>query len=114
MINQLVPKLNSSVRKLSLSFALSSNFPSFLSLKPAVVRDNIPVMVMMDQNLDDDFYESGVNVDIPTNTNNEGEKSNKCNQCEYASSVKSSLRSHLREYNLLAVKQQLPIKWAHK
>ena len=52
----------------------------------------------MDQNLlDDEFCESGVNVDIPLRkTNNEGEKSNKCNQCEYASSVKSSLRTHLK------------------
>ena len=52
----------------------------------------------MDQNLmDDNFIESRVNEDVPLrNTNNEGENSNKCNQCEYASSVKSSLRTHLK------------------
>ena len=54
----------------------------------------------MDQNLmDDDKCGNEVNVDnLLRNTNNEGEnegeKSNKCNQCEYASSVKSSLTAH--------------------
>ena len=52
----------------------------------------------MDQNiLQEDFIESVINVNIPlTNTNNDREKLNKCNQCEYASSVKSSLRRHLK------------------
>ena len=36
--------------------------PSFLSLKLAVVRDNILYLVLMDENLDDDFYESVVNA----------------------------------------------------
>ena len=51
----------------------------------------------MDQDLiDDDLSESGVNVDVPLrNTNNEREKSNKCNQCDYASSSPGNLRSHL-------------------
>ena len=55
----------------------------------------------MDQNLiDEDFSESCVNENISfRNTNKKGEKSNKCNQCEYASSVKSSLRSHLKTHN---------------
>ena len=55
----------------------------------------------MDHNLeDDDCSVSGFNGDIPVrNTNNEGEKSNKCNQCEYASSVKGSLRSHLKMHS---------------
>ena len=58
-------------------------------------------MVVMDQNLiDDDFSERGVNVDNPLrNTNNEKEKSNKCNQCEYASSVKSNFRRHLKTHS---------------
>ena len=55
----------------------------------------------MDQNLSDDYFsESGLNVDIPLrSTNNQGEKANKCNQCEYASSVKSSLNSHLKMHS---------------
>ena len=55
----------------------------------------------MDQDLlDDDFSESGFNADIPLrNTNNEGEKSNKCNQCEYASTLKSHLRRHLKTHS---------------
>ena len=50
------------------------------------MRDNIPNLVVMDQNfIDDDFSESGVNVDVPLrNTNNEGEKSNKCNFASFS------------------------------
>ena len=45
----------------------------------------------------DDFSENSVNVDIPLrNTNDEGEKSNKCNQCDYASSQAGHLRKHLK------------------
>ena len=57
-------------------------------------RYNISLFVAMDQNLiDEDFSESCVNENISfRNTNKKGEKSNKCNQCEYAPSVKSSLR----------------------
>ena len=48
---------------------------------------------------DDGFSENGVNVDIPLrNTNNEGEKSNKCNQCNYASIQAGHLRSHLKKH----------------
>ena len=55
----------------------------------------------MDQNLiDDDFCESGVNVDnLLRNTNNEGENSNKCNQCDFASSYASVLRTHLKTHS---------------
>ena len=55
----------------------------------------------MDQNhLMDDFSENSVNVDIPLrNTNDEGEKSNKCNQCDYASSWASHLRTHLKTHS---------------
>ena len=47
-------------------------------------------MVVMDQNpTDNDFSESGVNVDILfRNPNNDSEKSNKCNICDYAFSRK--------------------------
>ena len=85
-------------QSLSLSFVLSRYQQSFLSLKLTPARDNIPQLIVMDQHLkEDDFSEHVVNVDIPLrNTNNEGEKSNKCNQCEYASSEKSRLRSHLK------------------
>ena len=59
---------------------------------------NTPYLVVMDRNLKD--YDSfGVNVDIPfRNTNNVREKSNKCNQCNYASSLKSSLKRHLKTH----------------
>merc|ERR1719460_1683625 len=55
----------------------------------------------MDQNLiDDNFSESGVNEDVPLrNTNNKGEKSYKCKQCKYTSSVKSNLRRHLKTHS---------------
>ena len=55
----------------------------------------------MDQSLtDDDFSESGVNEDVPLkNTNNEGEKSYKCNKCKYTTSVNSSFRTHLIMHN---------------
>ena len=55
-------------------------------------RDNICYLVVMDDN----FSESGINVNVTLrNTNNEGEKSNKCNQCNYASSQACSLKRHL-------------------
>ena len=55
----------------------------------------------MDQNrIDDDFSENGVNVYIPLkNTNNEREKSNKCNQCDYASSQAGNLGSYLKTHS---------------
>ena len=52
-------------------------------------------MVMAQNLLDDNFSESGNNVV----TSNEGEHLNKCNQCQYASSVKSSLRRHLKMHS---------------
>ena len=55
----------------------------------------------MDQDLiDDDFSESGVNADVPLrNANNEVIKSNKCNQCNYASSQAGNLRVHLKTHS---------------
>ena len=52
-------------------------------------------MVMAQNLLDDNFSKSGNNVV----TSNEGEHLNKCNQCQYASSVKSSLRRHLKMHS---------------
>ena len=54
----------------------------------------------MDQNLiDDDFSGKEVNEDnLLRNTNNDGENSNKYNQCDYTSSVESSLRRHLKTH----------------
>ena len=47
---------------------------------------------MMDQHrIDEDFSENLVNV--------EGEKSNKCNQCDYASSQASNLGRHLTTHS---------------
>ena len=65
-------------------------------------RDNIHYLFVMDQILiDDNLSESGVNVDIPLrNTNNEEKKSNKCNQCGYSSSMKSTLRRHLKIHSV--------------
>ena len=61
-------------------------------------RDKVPYSLIMDQNIKDaNFNKSWNNIDFPLeNTNNEGEKSNKCNQCKFASSLKSSLRRHLK------------------
>ena len=55
----------------------------------------------MDQNLTDkDFCESGANVDIPLrNTIYEGEKSNKCNQCDFVSFQAGNLRRHLKTHS---------------
>ena len=54
----------------------------------------------MDQYItDEDLSESGVKVDVPfRNTNDEGVKSNKCNQCDYASSTAGDLRSYLKTF----------------
>ena len=50
--------------------------------------------LVMDQKVDN-LSKSWNYEDIPLeNTNNEEEKANKCNQCKFASSLKSSLRRH--------------------
>ena len=58
-------------------------------------------MVVMDQDLiDDDFSETGVNADVPLRkSNNEEEKSTKCNQCNYASVLASNLGTHLKTHS---------------
>ena len=75
-------------------------FFHFLSFKLPVGGDNNPKLEVMDQDLvDNDFIESGVNEDIPfRNTNDEGEKSSKCNQCNYASSHAGHLKTHLKTH----------------
>ena len=55
--------------------------------------------LVMDQKVDN-LGKSWNYVDIPLeNTNNEEEKANKCNQCKFASSLKSSLRRHLKMHS---------------
>ena len=50
--------------------------------------------------MDDDFSECGINVDVPLrNTNDEGEKSNKCNQCDFTSFWAGNLRTHLKTHS---------------
>ena len=55
----------------------------------------------MDQDhVDDGFEKNGVNVGVPLgNKNNEKEKSNKCSQCNYVSSQKGNLRTHLKTHS---------------
>ena len=88
---------------MTLTFICSLVSPHFLSLKLTLRKEQhcIGYLVVMDQNLkDDNFIKSGGNVNVPMRTtNNDGEKSNKCNQCEYASSVRSSLKSHLEMHS---------------
>ena len=85
-------------------WAVATPVPDSLS-RPIPIRIfsvwNICYLVVMDQNLvDDNFSESGVNEDVPLrNTNNEGEKSYKCKQCKYTSSVKSNLSRHLKTHS---------------
>ena len=68
--------------------------------------------MVMDQILTDDFSESGVNVNVLLRNTNSGgeisnkhlkthseEKSNKCNQCDYASSRAGNLRTHLKTHS---------------
>ena len=50
--------------------------------------------------MDNGFCEKDVNVENPLrNKNNEGEKPNKCNQCDYASSNAGNLRTHLKTHS---------------
>ena len=51
----------------------------------------------MDQNLGQHkSSKSKANLKIPITEIKNGEKSNKCNQCDFASSSASSLRNHLK------------------
>ena len=86
---------------LSLSFVLFFFAILILSVRNWwYARDNILYidLVVMDQHPEDDeFGKSRANEAISLrSTNNEGDKSNRCNQCEYASSVKSSLKNHIK------------------
>ena len=58
-------------------------------------------MLVIDQNLGESNSSQGqANVKIATMKEaNSGEKSNKCNQCDYASSDPSSLRKHLKRHS---------------
>ena len=57
-------------------------------------------MVMDQDPMDNVFSESGVNIDVPLRkTKNEGEKSNNCNQCNYASSQAGKIRTHLKTHS---------------
>ena len=64
-------------------------------------RDHNSWLLVMDQNLTDDYFsESGVNVGVSLrNTNNEEGKSNKCNQCNYASFLAGNLKTHLETHS---------------
>ena len=57
--------------------------------------------VMMDQNISyDHLSETSGDKNIPIRiTNNAGEKSNKCNQCSYASSHAGHLRTHKKTHS---------------
>ena len=57
------------------------------------------LMVAIEQMENYDFVLNGVNVEIPKKTPNNVTKSNKCNQCDYASSRASHLRTHLKTHS---------------
>ena len=54
----------------------------------------------MEQNLENyDFGLEDADVKIRKKNTDGGEKPNKCNQCDYASSDASNLRTHLKTHN---------------
>ena len=55
-------------------------------------------LLMMDQNLVGDGLRenAAVNIMPPVKKTNNGEKPNKCNQCEFASSYAGNLRTHFK------------------
>ena len=55
-------------------------------------------MVEMDQTLDQNGSRKSNNVKATMTARNNGEKSNKCNQCNYASSDAGKLRKHLKTH----------------
>ena len=56
-------------------------------------------MLAMEQMENYDFVLNGANLEIPKKTPNNVTKSNKCNQCDYASSRASHLRTHLKMHS---------------
>ena len=46
-----------------------------------------------------DFVLKGVNVNIPKKMTDDGIKPNKCNQCDFASSLAGNLRRHLKTHS---------------
>ena len=55
---------------------------------------------MMDPNLDDhNLSKNNVNIESPMRVTKTGGKSNKCNQCDFASPHGSSLRRHLKKHS---------------
>ena len=60
--------------------------------------------------IDDDFSESGVIEDVSLrNANNEKVKSNKCNQCNYASSQKRQFQNTFENAQWRKTKQMQPM-----
>ena len=53
----------------------------------------------MDQNLEQRDLGKNTANGIPMRETGGREKSNKCNQCDYASSDASNLRTHLKRHN---------------
>ena len=53
----------------------------------------------MEQNYDNDSSLDQVNVKDPKRMRNNEDKSNKCNQCGYASSHAGNLRKHLKMHS---------------
>ena len=72
------------------------------NISSAEVKQNSFLVVMMEQNLENyDLSVNSVNIQAPLRLTKfvEGESSNKCNQCEFASLHASSLRVHLKTHS---------------
>ena len=81
---------------ISLSFSFSILHLNFLSLKLTATGDKL-FLVAMEQNLEhDDSMQKNF---IESVANEQREKSNKYNLCEYASSQANDLRTHLKTQN---------------
>ena len=70
---------------------------NFLSLKPIAVGEKPFPLVTMEQN--DDHDNSLEKKLIARVANEQREKSNKCNMCDYASSKAGHLRTHSKMHN---------------
>ena len=71
-----------------------------LQFETSFVRETTPLLNAMDQNLGQPVSsKSQANAKVPINGTKDEEKSNKCNQCNFASSWTGNLKAHIKRHS---------------
>ena len=91
--------MNLAINFTFLFFFFSILHLNFLSLKLTATEGKPCLLVVMEQNLENDNSLQKNFSERIVNEHRVREKSNKCNQCDYASSNMGHLRTHVKTHN---------------